>query len=56
MILETGNEKQANDSFKIQKMTFYDLGPGKVRQHGESSMDNGMTWTTDFDLEYRRKK
>ncbi len=56
MILETGNEKQANDTFKIQKMTFYDLGRDKVRQHGESSVDGGKIWTTDFDLEYRRKK
>lgn len=56
MILETDNEKQANDSFKIQKMTFYNLGPDKVRQHGESSTDNGQIWKTDFDLEYRRKK
>jgi hypothetical protein len=56
MIVETDNEKQANDTFKIQKMTFYDLGRDKVRQHGESSLDGGKTWTTDFDLEYRRKK
>src|SRR5204863_3073344 len=34
---------------------FYNLGPDKVRQHGETSSDNGKTWTTSFDLEYRRK-
>ncbi|MES2847569.1 MAG: hypothetical protein V4685_00825 [Bacteroidota bacterium] len=56
MILETDNEKQANDTFKIQRMTFHDLGRDKVRQHGENSVDGGKTWTTDFDLEYRRKK
>jgi len=56
MIFETGNEKQNDGSFKISKMTFYNLGPDKVRQLGESSTDSGKTWKTDFDLEYRRKK
>jgi len=56
MILQTTNEKQSDGSHKIQKMTFYNLGPDKVRQLGESSADNGKTWKTDFDLEYRRKK
>lgn len=56
MILETENEKQADGTFKIQKMTFYNLGTNKVRQHGENSTDGGKTWKTDFDLEYRRKK
>lgn len=55
MILETDNEKQGETAYKIQKMTFYNLAPDKVRQHGESSTDNGKTWKTDFDLEYRRK-
>lgn len=56
MILQTDNSLQPDGSFKIQKMTFYNLGPDKVRQHGESSTDEGKTWKTDFDLEYRRKK
>jgi len=56
MILETANEEQNDGTFKILRMTFYNLGPDKVRQHGESSTDNGKTWKTDFDLEYRRKK
>lgn len=56
MILETANVKQPDGSSKIMKMTFYNLSPDKVRQHGESSTDNGVTWKTDFDLEYRRKK
>ncbi len=56
MILQTANEKQPDGSFKIQKMTFFHLGPDKVRQLGESSVDNGKKWKTDFDLEYRRKK
>lgn len=56
MILQTFNEKQPDGSFKIQKMTFFHLSQDKVRQLGESSVDNGKTWKTDFDLEYRRKK
>jgi hypothetical protein len=56
MILQTANVKQPDGSFKIQKMTFFNLGPDKVKQFGESSTDDGKTWKTDFDLEYRRKK
>jgi hypothetical protein len=56
MILQTANIRQPDSTYKIQKMTFTKLAPDKVRQHGESSIDNGKTWKTDFDLEYRRKK
>src|SRR5260221_319082 len=56
MVLQTVNVKQPDGSFKIQKITFFNLGPDKVRQFGESSMDEGKIWKTDFDLEYRRKK
>ncbi len=55
MILQTANIKQADGSYKILKMTFHHLSANKVRQHGESSTDEGKTWKTDFDLEYRRK-
>jgi hypothetical protein len=44
------------DSMAIRKMTFTNLGPAKLRQHGEISRDNGVTWSTEYDLEYRRKK
>jgi len=56
MIMETFNVKQQDGKVKIMRMTFFNLGPDKVRQFGQSSADNGQTWTTDFDLEYRRKK
>lgn len=56
MILQTANLKQPDGSFKILKMTFHHLSADKVRQHGESSVDEGKTWKTDFDLEYRKKK
>jgi hypothetical protein len=56
MIVETENKKINDTTWLIQKMTFHNLGPDKVRQHGENSNDGGKTWTTSFDLEYRRKK
>lgn len=56
MILQTANERINDSTWQIQRMTFYNLGPDKVRQHGENSNDGGKTWTTSFDLEYRRKK
>lgn len=56
MIVQTENEKVNDTLYQIQKMTFFNLGPDKVRQFGETSSDNGKTWSTSFDLEYRRKK
>jgi hypothetical protein len=37
-------------------MTFFNLGPDKVRQFAERSTDEGKTWTTTVDLTYIRKK
>ena len=56
MIVATDNLPQSNGSSLIQRMTFTKLSNDKVRQHGENSTDGGKTWTTTFDLEYRRKK
>jgi hypothetical protein len=56
MIFETSIVKQADDKLKIQRLTFFNLGPNKVRQLGETSDDGGKTWKTNYDLEYRRKK
>ncbi len=44
------------DTMAIRKMTFTNVSPVKLRQHGEISKDNGVTWSTEYDLEYRRKK
>lgn len=46
----------SKDTMAIRKMTFTNLSPVKLRQHGEISKDNGVNWTTEYDLEYRRKK
>lgn len=48
--------KFSKDTMAIRKMTFTNLSPAKLRQHGEISKDNGITWATEYDLEYRRKK
>ncbi len=37
------------------RMTFTKLANGDVRQHGESSTDDGKTWQTRYDLTYSRK-
>lgn len=47
--------KFSKDTMAVRKMTFTDLNINKLRQHGEISKDNGATWTTEYDLEYRRK-
>jgi hypothetical protein len=40
----------------MRRLTFTKLSTDKVRQLGERSDDDGKTWTTEYDLEYRRKK
>ena len=44
------------DTMAIRRLTFYNLEINKVRQYGEISKDNGLSWATEYDLEYRRKK
>jgi hypothetical protein len=44
------------DTMAIRRLSFYNLSNDKVRQHGEISKDNGSSWITEYDLEYRRKK
>lgn len=39
----------AKDTLAIRRLTFYNLNPDKVRQHGELSKDNGKTWVTEYD-------
>jgi ketosteroid isomerase-like protein len=45
----------SKDTIAVRKMTFTNLSATKLRQHGEISKDNGATWATEYDLEYRRK-
>ncbi|HEX6278984.1 MAG TPA: hypothetical protein VFZ49_03115 [Pyrinomonadaceae bacterium] len=46
----------ANGKKTLLRMTFSKLESGDVRQHGESSTDEGKTWTTTYDFTYIRKK
>lgn len=40
----------------LVRMTYTPQGDGSVRQHGEVSGDQGLTWVTSFDFLYRRAK
>ncbi len=56
IIFQTGSFQLSKDTVAIRKLTFYNMGKDKVRQHGEISKDNGNSWVTEYDLEYRRRK
>ena len=40
----------------VVHMTFFNLGPDKVRQWAETSMDDGKTWSVIWNATYVRKK
>jgi hypothetical protein len=40
----------------LRRMTFFQKGPDRVRQLGESSADGGATWKVEYDLFYKRKE
>ncbi len=44
-----------NGKMAVRTITFFKLADGKVRQLGEISNDDGKTWATEYDLEYRPK-
>ncbi|MEP6950238.1 MAG: hypothetical protein ABI863_13220 [Ginsengibacter sp.] len=56
IIFQTDPWQFAKDTLAINRLTFFNLDKDKVRQLGEISKDNGQTWATQYDLEYRRKK
>lgn len=56
IIFQTSPFTFSKDTIATRRLTFYNLGPDKVRQHGEITKDEGKTWKTEYDLEYRRKK
>lgn len=50
-------ENTTTDGKKVlRKLTFYSISQDQVRQHGEVSTDNGATWSTEYDLNYFRRK
>ena len=56
MIFKTKPFPASSDTTAVRRLTFYNLGPDKVRQYSEISKDNEKTWSPEYDLEYRRKK
>jgi hypothetical protein len=56
MIFRTKPFSFSNDTVAVRRLSFYHLSRDKVRQHGEITKDNGASWKTEYDLEYRRRK
>lgn len=56
MRFETLPYQVSADTFAIRRLSFFHLGPDRLRQLGEISRDGKGTWTTEYDLEYRRRK
>lgn len=56
IIFQTKPFPFSKDTMAIRRLSFFNLGPVKVRQLGEITKNNGATWSTEYDLEYRRKK
>lgn len=52
----TAEKKDTAGRWQKHRLTFFPLGPDRVRQLGEHSDDGGATWTVDYDLDYRRVK
>jgi tetratricopeptide (TPR) repeat protein len=40
----------------LRRLTFFNLGPDRVRQFSERSDDRGATWSTEYDFIYARVK
>jgi hypothetical protein len=59
--LEGGNlvfyadSRDSNGKLFRRKLTFFNLGPHKVRQFSQRSSDDGKTWSVEYDFTYVRK-
>jgi hypothetical protein len=50
-------ERVGSDGKKVPiRMTFFNVGPDRVRQLGETSADGGTSWSVEYDLVYKRRK
>ena len=49
----TGNWPAPGAAHQLIRMTYSKNEDGSVRQHGESSVDHGVSWKTAFDFIYR---
>ena len=52
----TYETKDSQGNRQPGRFIFYNQGPEQVRQFNEFSSDNGKTWTTSYDLTYKRIK
>ena len=52
----TAHSTNAKGAPTLLHMTFTPIDANTVRQLGETSTDEGKTWSIDYDLTYRRKK
>lgn len=46
---------QPDGSILKRRLTFFNLGPDRVRQFSQKSKDDGKSWQTEYDLIYVRK-
>lgn len=46
----------SKNTMAIRRLSFFNLSIERVRQLGEITKDKGVTWSTEYDLDYRRKK
>lgn len=52
----TFEQKDQGGNQQIGRFIFFNEGPDQVRQFNEISVDGGVTWKTNYDLTYKRKK
>ena len=55
MMLEGLETDPRTDTATRHRITWTPIDPGHIRQHWESSVDGGASWTTAFDGRYRRR-
>ena len=51
-----GDVEPGDASPVTNRMTFTRNADGSVRQHGQQSRDEGVTWVTRYDFTYRRPR
>ena len=56
IVFKTNSFPFSKDTVAVRRLSFFNLSKDKVRQLGEITKDNGSSWSTEYDLEYRRKK
>jgi tetratricopeptide (TPR) repeat protein len=55
-LVYTGTQRTPDGKTTLNRMTFFDLRDGTVRQMWEISTDGGTTWTNAFDGLYKKQK